>query len=322
MTDVTRLFDRSAQQGRLEFTDRDRLDLLHRMSTNDLLALQPGQGTSTVLTTALARIIDRLIVYHRGETALAITNHADTVRKWLQKHIFFQDKVKIRDVSADLGQLEIHGPQASTVVETIAPGAGGLVLHHFIEAPFQAATLMVSRTYSISDDGFILIASMNGFADLKQQLSDYPGLQVGNDADYERLRIRAGMPGAGHELTEDYIPLEANLWDSVSFQKGCYIGQEIIARMESRHKLAKTLVGLKLDRDASTGMRLLMPDGGQSIGSLTSVAPLDTGSDDGKTIGLGFVKPDWATVGTRLEVPVEGASPIAAEVIALPLIHR
>ncbi len=62
----TWLFDRSAQQGRLELTGRDRLDLLHRMSTNDLLKLKPGEGCSTVLTTALARIIDRLIVYHRG----------------------------------------------------------------------------------------------------------------------------------------------------------------------------------------------------------------------------------------------------------------
>src|SRR5215831_7145655 len=147
MTDVTFLFDRSAGQGRLEFTDRDRLDLLHRMSTNDLLALQPGQGTSTVLTTALARIIDQLIVYHRGETALAITNHADTVRKWLQKHIFFQDKVKIRDVSAELGQLEVHGPSASQVVETVAVPVRDLPLHHFVETPFEGARLMVSRTY-------------------------------------------------------------------------------------------------------------------------------------------------------------------------------
>src|SRR5258706_15833186 len=91
---ATYLFDRSAQQGRLQLTDRDRLDLLHRMSTNDMNSLQPGEGRSTVLTTALARIIDRLIVYNRGETALVLANYPDVVRGWLQKHIFFQDKVK------------------------------------------------------------------------------------------------------------------------------------------------------------------------------------------------------------------------------------
>src|SRR5262245_23697684 len=129
MIELIHIFDRSAQQGRLGFTDRDRLDLLHRMSTNDLLSLKTGEGASTVLTTALARIVDRLIVYNRGETALAITNHADTVRKWLQKHIFFQDKVKIRDVSAELGQFEIHGSSARDLAESVAPGAHELAIH-------------------------------------------------------------------------------------------------------------------------------------------------------------------------------------------------
>src|SRR5579871_2419423 len=109
-TSTTYLFDRSQQQGRLELLDRDRLDLLHRMSTNDFTTLPPGEGRPTVLTTALARIIDRVIVYNLGESALMLTNQPGTVRVWLQKHIFFQDKVKLRDVSAEKSQLELYGP--------------------------------------------------------------------------------------------------------------------------------------------------------------------------------------------------------------------
>src|SRR6185369_14767252 len=97
INEQTVLFDRSQQQGRLELIDRDRLDLLHRMSTNDFGHMEPGEGRSTVLTTALARIIDRVIVYNRCETALLVVNQTDTVRGWLQRHIFFQDKVKIRN---------------------------------------------------------------------------------------------------------------------------------------------------------------------------------------------------------------------------------
>ena len=59
--------------------------------------------------------------------------------------------------------------------------------------------------------------------------------------------MEAGLPEFGHELGDEYIPLEANLWNDVSFKKGCYTGQEIIARMESRQKLAKRLVGLRFD---------------------------------------------------------------------------
>src|SRR5690242_14928545 len=97
----TLLFDRSAAQGRLELRDRDRIDLLHRMSTNDLQNMERGEGRPTVFTTALARIIDRVIVYNLGETTLMLTNQPDTLRNWLQRHIFFQDKVKIRDASKE-----------------------------------------------------------------------------------------------------------------------------------------------------------------------------------------------------------------------------
>src|SRR5947207_1867879 len=109
LTQTTLLFDRSTAQGRILMTDRDRFDLLQRMSTNDFRTIAPGQGISTVLTTAIARIIDRVIVYHRGDTALMLTNYPAVIRGWLQKHIFFQDKVKLRDVSAELGQLELQG---------------------------------------------------------------------------------------------------------------------------------------------------------------------------------------------------------------------
>lgn len=276
-------YDRSAAQGRLIFTGRDRIDLVHRMSTNDLTNMQQGQGRATVLTTALARIIDRLIVLERGETALMLAGQPEIVRNWLQRHIFWQDQVKIRDASAELGQGEIHGPQAAALAEQIAPGAASLPMHHFIERD----GLIVARTFALDTDGFALIAPPEMLADLRgRAMRDVP---EGSAAQYEQLRIEAGLPASGHELTEDYIPLEAGLWDAVSFSKGCYIGQEIIARMESRNKLAKVLVRLRLDGPAAEGAALRSD--GAEIGTLTSVAG---------QAALGFVKPEFATPGTAL----------------------
>jgi folate-binding protein YgfZ len=309
----TWLFDRSAQQGRLELVGRDRLDLLHRMSTNDLLKLKPGEGCSTVLTTALARIIDRLIVYHRGETALALANQTETVRAWLQKHIFFQDQVKLRNVSGELGQLELQGQGAAAIVEQIAPGAATVALHHFVEVP--DGQLLVARTFGLIGDGFTLIMPIATLEQVKASILTQGDVTMGDEARYEMLRIRAGLPGPGHELTEDYIPLEANLWDSVSFNKGCYIGQEIIARMESRNRLAKTLVSLRLDGPVPPGTRLL--DGERQAGTLTSVAVLDSG----EVVALGFVKPDQAVPGARLQTAGDGVRPAEAEVTAAPAIQ-
>ncbi|MCC7447434.1 MAG: folate-binding protein YgfZ [Anaerolineae bacterium] len=316
MTEHTLVFDRSQQQGRLEMVDRDRLDLLHRMSTNDFKTMQPGEGRSTVLTTALARIIDRVIVYNRSESALLVLNQPDTVRNWLQRHIFFQDKVKIRNVSNDLGQLELYGTQAATIAESIIASAGSLALHHFVEIPTDTGFIFIARTFPLHSDGYLLITPAASLDALKQAILNHAGVSEGSAEQYEALRIAAGLPGAGHELTEDYIPLEANLWDSVSFTKGCYIGQEIIARMESRNRLAKTLVSLRLDAPAPTGSRISDSER-SNIGTLTSV----TQTDDGAVIGLGFVKPDRAESGTRLNVVTEGETVIPAEVTHAPLLQ-
>ena len=304
MSGTTWIFDRTRAQGRLELIDRDRLDLVHRMSTNNLNTLKPGQGASTVLTTALARIIDRVIIYHRGDTALMITNRPDTVRTWLQKHIFFQDKIKIRDVSAGYAQFEIQGSEADVHAEVIAPGVSSLPLHHFIQVE---ELMLVAKTYGLSgDNGYTVIAKKD------RALPEW-NLLTGDDAQYEQLRIAAGMPGSDHELTEDFIPLEANLWDSVSFNKGCYIGQEIIARMESRNRLAKTLVGLRAEGQLQVGTSLL--DGDRTIGTITSVTQLD----NGLYAALGFVKPEYAEPRTTLYSGDSNGT--AVQISAVPLIQ-
>src|SRR5690606_20128966 len=103
-----------------------------------------------------------------------------------------------------------------------------------------------------------------------------------DEATYNLLRIEAGYGDASGEFTEDYIPLEAGLWDIVSFTKGCYTGQEIIARMESRRQLAKMLVRLQSDTPIPTELQA----DGAKVGTLTSQAQ----HPQGYFLGLGYVK--------------------------------
>lgn len=307
----TFLFERSKAQGRLILQDRDRLDLLQRMSTNDLRSLQVGAGCSTVLTTATARIIDRVIVYHRGETALMIANYPQIVLNWLRRHVFWQDRFRIDDHSAELGQLELHGASAAEIADGLIGGASSLPLHHFLED--SARQLLVARTFPLLHEGFLIVAPYALLASLLTAWSAAERLQRADDALYERLRVAAGLPAAHHELTEDYIPLEAGLWDSVSFSKGCYIGQEIIARMESRNRLAKTLVKLHLSASAEAGA--LIQAGDETVGVLTSIAEPLAAQTGVAAVGLGFVKPAFAAYGTRLRV-----GEAQAEVVPAPLI--
>src|SRR5690606_27230476 len=94
------------------------------------------------------------------------------------------------------------------------------------------------------------------------------GLQPAGSLTYNVLRIRAGRPGVGRELSADYLPLEVGLWDEISFNKGCYTGQEIIARMESRSRLAKTIVTLALDALVEAPAPISIDE--REVGTLTS----------------------------------------------------
>ena len=108
------------------------------------------------------------------------------------------------------------------------------------------------------------------------------GMMQIDEATFDYLRIEAGLPRFGHELSEDYIPLETGLWNDVSFAKGCYIGQEIIARMESRGKLAKKLVRFSAESPLTAGD---ITSNGKKAGTLTSVANAEHGS-----VALGYVR--------------------------------
>lgn len=297
------VIDRSTE-GRLRALGRDRLDLVNRMSTNDLITLPPGEARPTVLTTPVARIVDVVWALNRGETALYVTSadRGAAVRKWLSSYIFYNDKVKFEDASGALGQLGVYGPRAGAVMEALGAGAAALAPNHFIEQDdviFWRGRLL---------DGYTIIAPQARLAALQAQLVTAGAVPAGAET-YQLLRLAAGEPEAGHELTEAYIPLEANLWGAVSFSKGCYIGQEIIARMESRGKLARRLSGLQLEAPVGEGAEIRA--GETVIGTVTTAGVLP----EAGAVALAFLKTAHAEVGTPVRVgATEGV------VMALPFV--
>jgi aminomethyltransferase len=135
------------------------------------------------------------------------------------------------------------------------------------------------------------------------------GARPMGQAAYEVLRVEAGYAAHGHELSLEYIPLETGLHDAVSFTKGCYVGQEIISRMDSRKRLAKQLRGLRLSGLAEAPARLAVA--GKEAGDLTSVVQ----SPRFGPIGLAYVRTAHAEPGTRVEI---ADSDVSGEVVALP----
>ncbi len=272
--------------GRLKFTGKNRVDFLHRMSTNDLLKLAIGQGAGTVFTTPIARIIDRTVVYVRQDDMLMLTSRGNQSRvaQWLRKYIFFNDDVQIKDVSDETGMISLFGVTANQIIARVSgEDLAALPLHHWRAAQIAGAEAMIARADPIANGGFHLFVERAAHAKVWQALLEL-GVVPLSEETYQVLRVEAGQPEFGRELGDEYIPLEANLWNDVSFKKGCYTGQEIIARMESRQKLAKRLVGLRFDESVTLPASLWRDD--HEAGIVTSVVH----SPALGWIGLGYLK--------------------------------
>jgi aminomethyltransferase len=153
---------------------------------------------------------------------------------------------------------------------------------------------MIFRADPIAGDGYYLLIEPKNAAQLLTLLSIGGFTPIDEEA-YDYLRIEAGRPRFGRELTLDYIPLEAGLWDDVSFSKGCYTGQEIIARMESRGKLAKRLARLRPASPVAAGAEIVA--NGRPVGTITSAA-----DGPGGPVALGYVKTGVLDEGADLTV--------------------
>lgn len=292
------LMERS-HEGRIQLTGRDALALLQRMSTNDVLSLVENEGRATIFTSAIGRVIDRVTVYRLANSSLIITEpgRGNAVRQYLQRNIFFNDDVQVADLSTTTRQFVLHGPRASAALAALLPAHSTLPPMGSQTVSIANTEVVIARAKPMIGDAWVLIVPNDHAGDVWTAVLDAgraEGLVPAGSLIYNTLRIRAGRPAAGRELSSDYIPLEIGLWDEVSFSKGCYTGQEIIARMESRGRLAKTIVTLELDGFVQAPAPLLSE--GREVGTLTSSVQ----TPEGDVLGIGVVKVAAALPGTVL----------------------
>ena len=275
--------DRS-KLGVLKFTGESRLDLLHRMSTQALEGLQSGEGRATILTTDIGRMIDRLLIYTTSDAVYAVTGeeNADAVARYLMRFVFFNDDFHIEDLSDETVIFGVYGARAAELLRPLFGDDVDVPLHHWRQLELNGMVVYLHRTDPIAGGGYLVMTAADDREAVWTQLTE-AGLTPADRTAYDYLRVESVVPAFGHEITEDYIPLEANLWDDVSFNKGCYIGQEIIARMESRGRLAKQLVPLHPEAPVEEGATI--EANGRRAGVVTSA-----GAGPAGPRALGYVK--------------------------------
>ncbi|PJF26494.1 MAG: hypothetical protein CUN53_07610, partial [Phototrophicales bacterium] len=140
------IMDRS-HEGRLSIIGRDRLSVLHRISTNHLERLTEGEGAPTVFTNANARILDRATVYHRGDEALltAEPGRGSALRAYLQRSIFFNDEAQISDLAASTRQFALHGVNADEAATVLIPDAASIPAYGHRTIEIDGAEVFIGR---------------------------------------------------------------------------------------------------------------------------------------------------------------------------------
>jgi len=319
------LFDVS-HMGEIDVRGPEAIPFVNRLVSNDVTKLIDGQAQYSALTTPEGTVIDDLLVYRLGEDHLLLVVNAGTTDKdwdWIKSH-HGNEKVALKNVSADYCQIAVQGPDALSILQTLtAVPLNEIKYYHFREGEVDGVASIISRTGYTGEDGFEVYAA----ADKAEQIWDRI-LGTGNFgaddgvlpcglAARNTLRLEAGMSLYGHEIDETTTLLEANLGWICKLNKGDFIGRERLAK-QKEEGIKRKLVGFEVtDRGiARDGQDVLI--GGQRLGQVTSGSPAPFLK---KNIGMAYVPVENAGEGGLLEIDVRGRL-VTAQIVPLPFYKR
>jgi tRNA-modifying protein YgfZ len=259
-------------QGMIQIAGSDRLDFLQRLTSNDAKSLQVKKVIPTVLTSPVGRILDVLYLFEDEEQveaavySISLPGRTAATFAYLKSRIFFMDKVEIRDVSSEYAFYNLLGKNVEKVLLKFGfidlPKAG-----HIEETSFNNNQLRLFRLDPHLGLGFQLIASQSMHEQVRNMLEEL-GMGEMTPEEYETNRVEAGIPAVDREISEEHTPLEINLENAISTSKGCYTGQEVIARQMNYDKVTRKLVGLYLETSTAVGTQLRAGD--KPAGKITS----------------------------------------------------
>jgi folate-binding protein YgfZ len=302
-------WSRNGIPGIIQAEGQEVLDLIHRLSTNGCLNLQSQMGKQTILTNEKGRIIDVITIINRIDHTLILTSpgNEQQVISWLKKYIIMEN-IRFTIMTNDVEMVTIHGPES---LDFVSQFIGGdlltLPMHSAISK--SDSNRFAIRSMPIHELQFLIIDQKeNGLLDYFSGQKDIPEL-FSND--WNRERILAGQGIYSHEWSDAYNPLEAGLLHLIDFKKGCYIGQEVIARLDSYNKVNKRLMGISSQSHFEEHDLIYVED--EQIGVITSISSLED-----MTIALGYVRSEHSYDETNIKIQHQGKS-VDAVLHVLPM---
>ncbi|HXA94654.1 MAG TPA: aminomethyltransferase family protein [Candidatus Dormibacteraeota bacterium] len=309
------LFDRSAL-GKVTVTGRDRLAFLQGMLTNDVKGLPPGQGAPAAFLDAHGKVMALLVVYSAAERVL-LELPASMTEKTLQTLDRYLISEKADFASADdaFAILSLQGPGARPLLERLAGAPLALPPYAHTEVSVSGVPVRVINRAEGPAPGFHVWAGAEHAETLKSAFASAGAVPAGDET-LAVLRVEAGQPWYPQDVDDSVILPETRLDSLVSYTKGCYIGQETVARVKYRGHVNRALSGLVVegDRVPEAGARVTAQ--GQEVGRVTSAV---RSIALGRPIAMGYVRREHFEPGSAVAV-VDGVGEQPARVVALPFV--
>jgi folate-binding protein YgfZ len=271
----------------INVTGKDRVRWLHNMVTNNVRDLQVNRGAYNFVLNAQGRILGDLNIFNRGECLLLETdrNQAETLLATLRRFIIM-DKVELSDLGTAVSAIGVAGPKAEQVLASAGMDVSGMQPLEIREQTINEAAIQIIRGAEQKPNWFEIWSDAANAPAIAKKLTNSGAQPVGAEA-LEMWRILRGIPQYGKDIRDRDLPHETGQMQALNFNKGCYIGQEIVERIRSRGQVHRKFTGFEfLGSTPSLGK---FEAESRSFAELTSVASVP-GATGERRIGLGYVR--------------------------------
>lgn len=328
------LFDIS-HMGRLRFDGARTAEFLDSLLTRHVAPLKPGQVAYSLIANEAGGILDDVLVYHLQDAArtsyyLLVVNASNRQKivAWIEQHHSSFSDVRVTDVTRDWGMIAVQGPRALEILQPLVQTElAGLDYYWASESSIAGHGGIVSRTGYTGEDGCELILGSAALAGVWEQLVEAAqrvGGQAAGLGARDTLRLEAGMPLYGHELSEEIDPLQAGLGFAVQLDKGPFIGRDALLQLKADRTRPRR-VGLQLEgkRVPREGYSIFAAEPAsaetrEQLGYVTSGTFSPTLE---APIAMAYVRPELAVVGTQLAIDLRGRAEMG-RVVKLPFYRR
>jgi len=299
-------------RAQIEIAGADRAAVMHNLCTNDIRRLAAGQGCEAFITTVQGKVLSWVFVYVGENSIITSAGHGEgeKLAAHLDKYIITED-AQVTDQTADWASVMVAGAAAPTALEQLGGASPPQVLFDHAPADWNGLEVWLRRAPLAASDCFLVACLDAEFEAVVARLQEAGATACGAEA-AETVRLEAGAPAYGRDIDESNLPQEVDRDDrAISFTKGCYLGQETVARIDALGHVNRKLVGLRWPGESPPASGAELTAGDKVAGRVTSAA---YSPRLGAALAMAVVRREHAEPGAKLD-----SESGLAEVISLPL---